>query len=133
MTPKPQFNAIGTPVADMAASIAFYRTLGLDVPDGAEGEPHVEIPLASGVKLMLDTYETVRAFEPEWTPPGGGQMSLAFECASPAEVDATYKAVTGAGYEGHLEPWDAFWGQRYAVLHDPDGNGVDLYAALTNA
>lgn len=130
MTSKPQFNAIGTVVADMAASLAFYRTLGLDVPDGAESEPHVEIPLRSGVKLMLDTYDTVRAFEPDWTPPGRGQMGLAFECATPADVDAIYKTITGAGYHGQHEPWDAFWGQRYAVVHDPDGNGIDLYAAL---
>ncbi len=82
---------------------------------------------------MLDTHDTVRAFDPNWTPPGRGQMNLAFECASPAAVDATYKAITGAGYHGHLEPWDAFWGQRYAVVHDPDGNGVDLYAALPSA
>ncbi|HEX6197218.1 MAG TPA: VOC family protein [Jiangellaceae bacterium] len=133
MTNTPQFNAIGTAVADMAAALAFYRALGLDVPAGADGEPHVEIPLTSGVKLMLDTYDTVRAFDPDWTPPGRGQMNLAFECASPADVDATYKAITGAGHHGHLEPWDAFWGQRYAVVHDPDGNGVDLYAALPSA
>jgi uncharacterized glyoxalase superfamily protein PhnB len=132
MTNTPQFNAIGTPVADMAASLAFYRLLGLAVPDGAESEPHAEIPLASGVKLMLDTYDTVRAFEPDWTPPAHGQMSLAFECATPGDVDKIYTTITGAGHHGHLAPWDAFWGQRYAVVHDPDGNGIDLYAALAS-
>ena len=35
-----------------------------------------------------------------------------------------------AGHVGHLDPWDAVWGQRYATLHDPDGNSVDLFAAL---
>ncbi|MFD1052454.1 VOC family protein [Kibdelosporangium lantanae] len=49
---------------------------------------------------------------------------------TPAEVDATYAAMVAAGYKGHREPWDAFWGMRYAVLHDPDGNGVDLHANL---
>ncbi|MGE0000366.1 MAG: VOC family protein, partial [Ilumatobacteraceae bacterium] len=42
----------------------------------------------------------------------------------------TYAAMTSAGFDGHLEPWDAFWGQRYATLRDPDGNGVDLFAPL---
>jgi uncharacterized glyoxalase superfamily protein PhnB len=45
-------------------------------------------------------------------------------------VDKRYGELVAAGYEGHKEPWDAFWGMRYAVLHDPDGNGVDLFAAL---
>ena len=57
-------------------------------------------------------------------------MFLSFQTGSPAEVDATYTALVGAGYEGHREPWDAFWGMRYAVVHDPDGNGVDLFTPL---
>ena len=57
-------------------------------------------------------------------------MGIAFRCDRPAEVDAVYADLTGAGYDGHLQPWDAFWGQRYAVVHDPDGNGVDLFAPL---
>jgi uncharacterized glyoxalase superfamily protein PhnB len=31
------------------------------------------------------------------------------------------------------EPWDAFWGQRYALLRDPDGVEVNLYAPLETA
>ena len=38
--------------------------------------------------------------------------------------------LVAAGYHGHLEPWDAFWGQRYATVLDPDGNSVDLFAPL---
>jgi uncharacterized glyoxalase superfamily protein PhnB len=47
-------------------------------------------------------------------------------------VDATYADLVGAGYEGHLEPWDAFWGQRYAAVNDPDGHTVDLFAPLSS-
>ena len=56
--------------------------------------------------------------------------SIALECASAAEVDELYARATGAGYHGEKEPWDAFWGQRYAQLEDPDGVPVDLYAPL---
>jgi uncharacterized glyoxalase superfamily protein PhnB len=45
-------------------------------------------------------------------------------------VDSVYEDLVGAGYHGELKPWDAFWGMRYAVVHDPDGNGVDLFAQL---
>jgi uncharacterized glyoxalase superfamily protein PhnB len=79
---------------------------------------------------MFDTEEVIKSFEPEWTRQAGNQLSLAFECASPAEVDATYARMVEDGFDGAKEPWDAFWGQRYAQLHDPDGVPVDLYAAL---
>lgn len=117
-------------VADMAASLGFYRRLGLEVPDGAEGEPHVELDLG-GLRLALDTHETILSFDPGWTPPSGGhRIALGFACDSPAEVDAAYDELTAAGATGHLPPWDAFWGMRYAVVHDPDGNPVDLFAPL---
>ena len=51
-------------------------------------------------------------------------------CESPADVDTAYERVVSAGFAGHLAPFDAFWGQRYAVVHDPDGTPVDLYAPL---
>jgi uncharacterized glyoxalase superfamily protein PhnB len=57
-------------------------------------------------------------------------VSLAFLCDSPADVDRLYAELVAAGATGHREPWDAFWGQRYATLRDPDGNGVDLFAPL---
>jgi catechol 2,3-dioxygenase-like lactoylglutathione lyase family enzyme len=125
MQPAP--SAVGIVVSDMAASLAFYRALGLEVPDDAA--PHVEIPFG-GLRLLLDTEETVASFDPSFTPPtGNGRVGLALECGSPAEVDAAYERLVGAGYRGHLAPFDAFWGQRYASVLDPDGVGVDLFAA----
>jgi uncharacterized glyoxalase superfamily protein PhnB len=79
---------------------------------------------------MLDSEETILGFNPGWRRATGNQVGLAFECDSPAQVDEVYARVTAAGFEGEKEPWDAFWGQRYAQLRDPDGVGVDLYAAL---
>jgi catechol 2,3-dioxygenase-like lactoylglutathione lyase family enzyme len=127
----PTFNAIGIVTADMPASLAFYRRLGLAIPAEADRAPHVDAELPGGVRLMWDTLETINSFDPEFTlVKGDGRISLAFQCADPAEVNATYAAMTAAGYEGHKQPWDALWEQRYAVLRDPDGNGVDLYAPL---
>ncbi|MCM0679119.1 VOC family protein, partial [Micromonospora phytophila] len=127
----PRFDLIGMATTDMARTLDFYRRLGVQIPPGAEAEPHVEVTLPGGVRLAWDTVETVRSFDPDWTPPTGSpRANLAFRCADPAEVDRWYAALTDAGHHGHLKPWDAFWGQRYAVLHDPDGNGVDLFAPL---
>jgi uncharacterized glyoxalase superfamily protein PhnB len=123
----PQLNAVGIVASDLARSLAFYRTLGLDVPDG---DGHIETVFPNGLRLMFDSEDVIRSFEPEWTRSTGNQTSLAFECSSPAEVDEVYARVVGAGFDGHKEPWDAFWGQRYAQLRDPDGVPVDLFAAL---
>ncbi|MEU4466704.1 VOC family protein [Streptomyces sp. NPDC024017] len=129
-----RFDAIGLVVSDMAASVAFYRRLGFAFPDGAENQPHTEAGLPGGLRLLFDTEETVRSFLPEWQPPaGGGRTSLALRCEGPEEVDALYGELVGSGHHGELKPWDAFWGQRYAVVHDPDGNGVDLFAPLATA
>jgi catechol 2,3-dioxygenase-like lactoylglutathione lyase family enzyme len=126
-----RLDLIGLVVEDMARSLAFYRQLGFDLPPESDGEPHVETTLPGGVRIAWDTVETVRSFDPGWTAPSGGhRVALAFACDDPADVDATYRALVDAGHRGHKQPWDAFWGQRYAIVLDPDGNSVDLFAAL---
>jgi catechol 2,3-dioxygenase-like lactoylglutathione lyase family enzyme len=127
----PQLNAIGIVVAAMAETIRFYRLLGLDVPETPD-EGHVDTFLPNGVRFMLDSEETMRSFREGWEREQGNQIALAFECESPAEVDELYARVTKAGFHGEKEPWDAFWGQRYAQLQDPNGVSVDLYAALSD-
>ncbi|MGH3873857.1 MAG: VOC family protein [Pseudonocardiaceae bacterium] len=126
-----RLDLIGLVVADMATSLAFYRRLGLDIPAGADAAPHVEVALPGGLRLAWDTEDTIRSFAPGWQAGGGGnRTSLAFRLPDPAAVDAAYRELTAAGYHGEHAPWDAFWGQRYAVVHDPDGVTVDLFAAL---
>ncbi|HWG60366.1 MAG TPA: VOC family protein [Streptosporangiaceae bacterium] len=126
---KLQLALVELVVADMAATLAFYRRVGLDIPADADQAPHVDVAVGDGLRLAFDTEETILSFDPQWSPPAGGhRAALAFAYDSPAAVDAAYADLTGAGYEGHLAPWDAFWGMRYAVVHDPDGTPVDLFA-----
>ena len=124
----PQLDAIGIVSGDLARSRAFYKLLGVEI---AEGDDHVEATAPNGMRLMLDTEEVIRSFRPDWTRATGNQVALAFACGSPADVDETYARVVEAGFEGDKEPWDAFWGYRYAQLRDPDGVQVDLFAALS--
>jgi catechol 2,3-dioxygenase-like lactoylglutathione lyase family enzyme len=127
----PQLDVIGIVVTDMAASLAFYRRLGLVIPDGSDNQPHVEAILPGGGRVAFDTDAVIRSFHPDWQPvTGAGRIGLAFRCTDPAEVDSVYTELVDAGYHGELKPWDAFWGQRYAVIQDPDGNGIDLFAQL---
>ena len=124
----PTFNAIGLAVADMATSLSFYRRLGLDLPAGADHEPHVEVELPGGIRLMWDTHAALQAFDPDYRPEVPHGPSLAFLCADAAEVDAVHAELAAAGHKTAKPPWDAAWGQRYAVVQDPDGHSVDLFA-----
>jgi catechol 2,3-dioxygenase-like lactoylglutathione lyase family enzyme len=132
---SPKLDMIGLVVDDLEASASFYRRLGIEFPDplDPEGHGHVEATLRGGIRVALDTAATVREFDPQWKPPSEGhRMGIAFLCDSPAGVDAVYKELIGDGVESYKEPWDAFWGQRYAQVKDPDGNVVDLFAPLAD-
>jgi uncharacterized glyoxalase superfamily protein PhnB len=123
----PNLDAIGIVSSDLARTRAFYALLGVEI---AEGDDHVEATTPSGIRLMFDTEDVIRSFNPDWERTTGNTVALAFACSSPAEVDEVYASVLAAGFHGEKEPWDAFWGQRYAQLADPDGTPVDLFAAL---
>ncbi len=111
-------------------ALAFYRLLGLDIPADADGEGHVEVLLGGGVRLMFDSVAVVESFS-DWEPPSGGRrIGLPLRCDSPAEVDEFHGRAVAAEYGSRNEPFDAFWGQRYATVLDADGNPVDLYAPL---
>lgn len=125
----PTLAAIGIVTRDMAESVRFYRLLGVDVPE-PESE-HLDAVLPSGVRLMWDAVELIRRIDPEWVEPQGQGIALAFECSSPSEVDQLHARLVQAGFRSKQEPYDAFWGQRYANVYDPDGYVVDLFAGLS--
>jgi uncharacterized glyoxalase superfamily protein PhnB len=122
-------HSIDIVVADMAAALGFYRVLGLPVPEGQDDEPQVQIETSGGASIGLFTEAMIRAHDPNWQPPVGQRVTFACRCDSAAELDAVYDRVVAAGHVGRQAPWDTPWGQRYAMVGDPDGNRVDLFAA----
>ncbi|OQW47512.1 MAG: hypothetical protein A4S16_08560 [Proteobacteria bacterium SG_bin6] len=115
----------------MARALGFYSALGLAVPDGAGEAPQVQIDTTGGATLGFLTEAMMRQVYPEWVQPVGQRVTFACRCDSAAEVDAVYASVVAVGYQGRQAPWDSPWGQRYAMLTDPDGNRVDLFAELS--
>jgi catechol 2,3-dioxygenase-like lactoylglutathione lyase family enzyme len=120
---------IGIVVTDIPRAIRFYRMLGLEFPDVAEGEDFVEVK-ANGYRISLNAQELAKKLVPGWVEPRGHRHDIAFLCGSPAEVDETYAKVVKAGHKGVKEPWDAFWGQRYAIVEDPDGATCSIFCPL---
>jgi uncharacterized glyoxalase superfamily protein PhnB len=129
----PRLDVVGVIVSDLPGAIRFYQPLGLQFPEDPDpqGHGHVEVALPGRMRFTLDAEASVRSFDPAWTPPAGGQtIGIAFRCESPEDVDRLYRELVDAGAGGHKEPWDAFWGHRYAQAKDPDGNVIDLFAPL---
>jgi hypothetical protein len=81
---SPQFDVFAVTVSDMARSLVFYRPLGLEFPEGAETEPHVEAPLPGGMHYALDTEEVMRSFDPEWKRPTDGHSARCRQAPSTA-------------------------------------------------
>lgn len=131
-THAPALGQLTVVVQDMAASVAFDRRLGLTI-EAEPGTPHVAVELAGGLMLELDEVGLVPMWDAGWSGRTGGSTVLGFSLPTPAAVDELYADLTGAGHHGHEPPYDAFWGGRYAIVDDPDGNGVGLMTAADDA
>jgi uncharacterized glyoxalase superfamily protein PhnB len=123
------FDAIGIISENPAKSVQFYKLLGVDLKKFGETD-HYEATTASGVRLLLDSVDVIRSFEPHYKPAHGNGMTLCFKQGSAKDVDQMYATLIHAGFQSVKEPWNAFWGQRYACVADPDKNQIDLFAIL---
>lgn len=126
----PNLDAIGLVVAKMGDAMEFYRKLGLEFTSGGEADDHAEASGPGGLRIMFDTEESVKSFSSWEAPSGGHRIALAFLCEGSAEVDRLFLELTVVGARSQLAPFDAPWGQRYATVLDPDGNGIDLFAPM---
>lgn len=134
--PRPVLDQFNLVVQDMKASVAFYRRLGMEIEDGQpEWDPHHRtVRMPDGVDLDLDSAEFAKVWNRGWPGSLGNRMGvLGFRVASRDEVDRLYTELTDAGYLGQQPPYDAFWGARYAVVEDPDGNPVGLMSPVDAA
>lgn len=123
-----RLDLVGIVTKDMRKALSFYRLLGLSIPDNSDNEMHVEVKGQGGVRLAFDKQEMIADIYGGWEEPVGHRIELAFLCESRQEVDELYRRIVEHGFKGHREPWDAVWGQRYAIVQDPDGNLVSLFA-----
>jgi catechol 2,3-dioxygenase-like lactoylglutathione lyase family enzyme len=124
-----QLDMLGLMVKDMSAALAFYRRLGLDIPDDADDKRFVMYRMPSGVTLFWDAF-FAKTYDPEFdstytAPPGGYKSMFEFFLGSPEAVTAKYEELVGFGYHGRCAPVQTD-GPFAAMVDDPDGNVVLL-------
>jgi uncharacterized glyoxalase superfamily protein PhnB len=99
------------------------------------GPHHVDgIHANSDVGFDFDSQQLATAYNAGHDADSRGtETVLDFSVGSREDVDELYSDLVGAGYQSRQEPYDAFWGARYAVIVDPDGRDVGLMSPLDPA
>jgi catechol 2,3-dioxygenase-like lactoylglutathione lyase family enzyme len=122
-----QLDQINLVVADMDATVAFYRLLGLEIPDTVPEFQlhHRSAVIPGGMELDFDSIEFAAMWN-EGSRAGSGSPVVGFRLDNREAVDETYARMVDAGHESRQAPYDSFWGARYAVIADPDGHPVGL-------
>ncbi len=129
MAHKVSFCQLNFVVQDMAATIDFYHRLGLEF----EAEPdtfHLAVDLPNGQYLEFDTADFGPQWNSGWRGGFGGPVVIGFSVPTREAVDETYHDLTAAGAKGQQPPYDPFWGARYAIVEDPDGNAIGLMSPI---
>lgn len=130
----PDLRMMNLIVRDMPAAVEFYGRLGLAVEGVDIDSPHVQLHTPSGFSLELDTAESASWWHAGWrADPASASVVVCFALASRDAVDSTYASLVRAGSPGRQVPFDAFWGARFAIVADPDGNDVGLMSPMDSS
>lgn len=130
------FGQINLVVKDIAASIDFYRLLEVDISDSFEwpegsGAEHVEARSDGGCHMALDNHQMAQVWNGRFDPDrNGGNVVIGLMVANREDVDRLFAKARDAGHPVGQEPYDAFFGSRYAIVIDPDGNQVGLKSPI---
>jgi uncharacterized glyoxalase superfamily protein PhnB len=130
---KLDFKQIDLVVGDMEATLAFYRALGVDIPEDAiwrtpSGAHHVDLTMPGGMVLHFDSAALARIYNRGWVAPteSGSRNVFTFNVESREDVDRIHDRLVSLNYRSSQPPYDTFWGSRYAIINDPDGNNVGV-------
>jgi uncharacterized glyoxalase superfamily protein PhnB len=130
-----RFHQINLVVGDMHESVAFYRRIGLEIPDvwesGGHGH-HASAQTGGDVDLEFDSHALARVYN-EGFAAERGRVVIGVSLESREAVDTLWTELLAEGVHGLQPPFDAFWGARYAIVEDPDGNPVGLMSPVDAA
>ena len=125
---SPNFTQVNLVVSDMDATVAFYRRLGLHIEETSPewAGHHRMAKLPGEIDLDFDSAEFAAVWDEGWAKHPRRAAVFGFAVPTRAAVDDLYRELTEAGYVGEQPPHDAFFGSRYAIVQDPDGNPVGI-------
>jgi catechol 2,3-dioxygenase-like lactoylglutathione lyase family enzyme len=127
-----RFNQVNLVVRNMDESIAFYRRIGLDIPppwtSGGPGH-HAKAATGGEVELEFDSHRLAQAYNQGFAAERA-RVVIGVGLDSREAVDELWQALLAEGAQGLQPPFDAFWGARYAIVEDPDGNPVGLMSPV---
>lgn len=128
-----QLSSLNLVVQDLDATADFYRLLGVEIADEniwrtSTGAHHLDLKLPGGFGLDFDSPALAKVYNAGFReqPRTGGGVVIGFRVESRETVDEKYSLLTNAGYQGAQAPYDTFWGARYAIVEDPDGNHIGI-------
>ena len=112
-------------VADVARSTSFCESLGWR-RSSASQDTVIFFSMEGSVLALFG--RDVLAEDTHLKAAGSGfrAVTLALDCAGPAEVDAVYSAGLDAGTTPVKPPWSVFWGGYSSYVCDPDGHPWEI-------
>jgi catechol 2,3-dioxygenase-like lactoylglutathione lyase family enzyme len=130
----PAFSTLSIVARDPQASIAFYQLLGVELDDhsgdGGGDIVHVTVRGQKPADLDIDSHPLGEIYNAGVRSGASRGLIVGFSVDSRDEVDRIHAAVVAAGHESRQVPYDAFWGARYAIVADPDGNDVGIMSPM---
>jgi uncharacterized glyoxalase superfamily protein PhnB len=127
--PGAKLSQINLVVRDMDESLSFYRRLGIEIPEpwsGADGQAHhAKATTQADVDLEFDSHRMAHAYN-EGFAAERGRVVIGVTLETREAVDRLWTELVEDGVQGLQPPYDAFWGARYAIVEDPDGNPVGI-------
>lgn len=123
---KKQFDVITgyLVVPKVADAVKFYKKVfGAEEAERHQDETgkvwHSQLEVQGVRLLVMETFKDMELVAPKPKPAQGDPSMLMIFVS---DVDGTFKTAIRAGATPIVEPFDAFWGDRYAEFRDPFGH-----------
>lgn len=134
---KARFAQINLVCHKVEETIAFYRRLGVETASDAiwrtrSGAHHAKARTDGGVDLEFDSHALAERYNSGFSAERG-RVLVGLTLESREAVDEAWTSLLAEGAQGLQAPYDAFWGARYAIVEDPDGNPVGLMSPVDPA
>lgn len=115
-------------VSNLERAKEFWAVLGWDSSPRTSKAAVLTFP--NGMNLVLHEPEFAQLWDPSYDGRAAGSTVVDLNLSSRTAVDDTHARVVAAGFANSVEPWDTFFGARYAIVCDADGHRIGLKSPL---